>query len=493
MIVRLPAIESFHYQMPFWKAMDNGATRSVKAWHRRAGKDITDFSYLVREAMKRKGTYYYYFPTLELAKKALWDNIVEFYHHGELVASGNMIDILCPPEIRVSKNNSDHFIKLLNGSIIKLGGTDNLSVIGMNGYGYVFSEWQSQKKEAFGFISPILRENGGWALFNGTMRGMRNHLYQDIKTNKDNPRWFTQWLTPQHTKAYYWVNEAEGINVNPELINGIHPHTLRPYDNIQDIVDSGEITMTLARQEYLNDAVNTVENSYYAYELDIMQREERFSNIDMTGSEVYTFWDLGGAGNDSDDTCIVFAQFDDGKPKIIDYYQNNGRKIDHYAMILNSRNYKYGGHYAPHDVSKKFMFGDLISAARDVGIQFRRVPKTNNVQMDIEDCRRAMREISIDTSCENLFTMLQRYHESATGKPCHKNNCSVCYGASHGADAFRTLVMARKLGLVEYYLNGGKKIHLPDSVSDSASEYTEEGGIYDDGGESKGLLWQGFQ
>jgi hypothetical protein len=239
-VITLPIIQPRSYQMYFYNAMARGCNRAVKSWPRRAGKDISDFQFLVSQALKRVGTYYYYFPTLELAKKALWDNIVEFYYRGNIVASGSMIDILCPEEIRKTKNNSDHFIRLINGSIIKIGGTDKLDVVGMNGYGYVFSEWQSQKKDAFGFISPILQENGGWALFNGTMRGKRNHLYQDIHRTKNLSNWFSQWLQPEDTLEYYWVNKDADICVNEQLIGKLHPDTLRPYQNIQSIVDAGK-------------------------------------------------------------------------------------------------------------------------------------------------------------------------------------------------------------------------------------------------------------
>ena len=455
-IIRLPAVNPLFYQIPFWRAMDNGATRCVKSWHRRAGKDVTDFAFLVREAQKRVGTYYYYFPTLELAKKALWDNIVEFYWNGELTCSGNMVDILCPPELRSGKSNAEHQIRMKNGSVIKLGGTDKLDVVGMNGYGYVFSEWQNQKKEAFGFISPILRENGGWAIFNGTMRGKSNHLYQDIQNTKDLKGWFAQWLKPEMTKQYYWINEEEGINVNAELAGKIHPHTGRAFDNIQWQVDAGEISFTLAKQEYLNRAVSQSSGSYYSYELP----KCTVKRIDPHANPVYTFWDLGGATNESDSTAIIFATMPDcgGPAKIVDYYENVGHKIDHYIKVIRDKNYVYAGHYAPHDAkraSRQTGQNDMEYCRQSLGFQFDVVPKTNSVKADIEIVRRDLLNYSFDLDrTTELMTHVSNYHmNSGTGAPCHKNNCRECFGASHGADALRTMAMARHLHIVHDYLN----------------------------------------
>ena len=482
-IIRLPVIDPRHYQYAFWRAMDNGCTRAVKSWPRRGGKDISDFQFLVREALRRKGTYYYYFPTLELAKKALWDNIVEFYSFGECVAAGSMIDILCPPRIRQTKNNSDYFIRLINGSIIKIGGTDKLDVVGMNGYGYVFSEWQSQKKDAFGYISPILRENGGWALFNGTMRGQNNHLYQDIQRTKGMNGWFSEWLTPEITREYFWINEAEGISVNADLKGKLHAHTLRPYQNIQDLVDAGEISFTLARQEYLNDARGGVDGGYYGHELKTLENRVGIKSIDPFRQPVYTFWDLGGISEESDTTSITFAQIDlpNKNVNVIDYYENKGKLRGHYWEYIASLGYDYGGHYYPHDGKKHNSWNGESSAdtaERVHGAKLRYVPKTNSISNDIEIVRRNIGTCSFDENrTQQLLSHLRNYHErEATGKPCHANSCQICGGASHGADSFRTMMMAIHLDLVEPYLlkNDKDRRMFWNDNTESANEYIDE-------------------
>jgi hypothetical protein len=248
--------------------------------------------------------------------------------------------------------------------------------------------------------------------------------------------------------------------------------------------------MTYARQEFLNEAVNAVENSYYGFELEILRNEGRYGSIDMeVNAPVYTFWDLGV----SDETAITFAQIINEKFVVIDYHESSGKQIDFYAGILNSRNYQYAGHYAPHDLSKKTLFGDLISKAKEVGIDFRRVPKTNSVLEDIEECRRRMKDLYIDERCEALITHAENYHEGAGGKPCHNNSCKVCSGASHGADSLRTMFMAKHLGLIEPYLTGGKVIHLPDFVGEAENHAEQGWETANAAGGSESLLWGGVR
>jgi hypothetical protein len=50
------------------------------------------------------------------------------------------------------------------------------------------------------------------------------------------------------------------------------------------------------------------------------------------------------------------------------------------------------------------------------------------------------------------------------------------------------MFMAKHLKLISYYLMGGKKVHLPDFVSDDADGYAEDG--WDGGNEVTHPLWR---
>ncbi len=181
------------YQLAFWKAMDNGCKRAVLVWSRRSGKDKTSWNFTIREALKKKGTYFYMLPEYEHARKVIWDAIdkegIRFLDH-------------VPKEIVSGKNESEMKITLVNGSIIKLVGSDSYdSLVGTNPMGVVFSEYSIGDGRAWDFIRPILAENGGWAVFNFTPRGM-NHGWKILQQARNEPeQWFHQVLTVDDTKC----------------------------------------------------------------------------------------------------------------------------------------------------------------------------------------------------------------------------------------------------------------------------------------------------
>ena len=152
------------YQLPVLQALDNGVKRAIIVWNRRAGKDKTCFNYTIRKAFERVGTYYYFLPEYSQAKRIIWENIDN--------DGFKMLDHI-PKEITKSINHSDLKIELVNGSIIQLIGADTFkkSGVGANPVGVVFSEYSVTAPDAWGFVSPILAANDGWAIFNFTPRG----------------------------------------------------------------------------------------------------------------------------------------------------------------------------------------------------------------------------------------------------------------------------------------------------------------------------------
>lgn len=180
------------YQRPVFEALERGIKRVVSVWHRRAGKDKTFFNLMVRESIKRRGNYYYFFPTYSQGRKALWDGKDKdgFPFLGHI-----------PDECVRKKNEAEMKINLSWGSLIQLVGSDNYdSVMGTNPVGCVFSEYALQDPKAWDFIRPILVENQGWALFNFTPRG-RNHGWELYQSALQDPAWFVHLLTIDDTKA----------------------------------------------------------------------------------------------------------------------------------------------------------------------------------------------------------------------------------------------------------------------------------------------------
>lgn len=180
------------YQIPILKAWDSGIKRLFWVAHRRSGKDKTIFANIPKKMMERIGTYYYFLPTYAQAKKVIWTGAdkdgFKFLDH-------------FPKEIVKSINQADMIIELINGSILQMVGADNIDrIVGTNPIGVVFSEYSLMKPDVWNFISPILRENEGWAVFIMTPRGT-NHAWDLMQTIKNDPKWFVQTLTVEDTQA----------------------------------------------------------------------------------------------------------------------------------------------------------------------------------------------------------------------------------------------------------------------------------------------------
>lgn len=188
-----PLYKPRDYQVPINKAFDNGIKRLIHIWHRRCGKDITDLNIMIAEMAQYVGNYYYFLPTYAQAKKVIWE--------GKTKEGVPFLDFFPKELIEGKPNDTELKIKFKTGSLFQLIGSDNIdSVVGTNPRGCVFSEFPLQDPKAWNYIRPILAENGGWAIFNGTPRG-KNHAWNMIQMARDNHLWFSEILTVNDTNV----------------------------------------------------------------------------------------------------------------------------------------------------------------------------------------------------------------------------------------------------------------------------------------------------
>lgn len=236
-VVKLPVLDFRWYQKPVWNALnDKGIKRAITIWPRRNGKDLTAINIIAAMSQKRVGLYYYMAPFYQQVRQIIW--------LGQDGTGERFIDYI-PEGLIERKLDQEMRIYLENGSQIKLCGSDNIdSIVGSNPVGIVMTEFSLHKPEAWDYLRPILAENGGWALFNGTPRGL-NHFYRMAegarKDTKD--KWFYQYLTRDDT----------GI---PSL------------DAIQDDRDSG-MPESLIEQEYYCSWTSSSEETFIP--LDIVE------------------------------------------------------------------------------------------------------------------------------------------------------------------------------------------------------------------------------
>ena len=394
------------YQLPILRALDSGVKRAVWVAHRRCGKDVTILNWVITQLIMKPQTCFYVLPTYSQAKKIIWDSLNN---------DGKRILDYFPSEFITSKNSQQMQIRFGNGSLFQLIGSDNIdSLMGTNPKIVIFSEYALQNPAAWQFISPILKVNGGVAVFISTPRG-KNHFYDLYNFAQTNVDWYCQRLTVEDT------NVLTKEDVDKEIADGM----------------SEEVAM----QEYYVSFDRGVEGSYYGRILDRMRNEERICRVPYDHrSPVDTYWDCGYG----DSTAIVFGQHVGAEFRVIDYYESNGEALAHYIKHLQSKDYVYGTHYLPHDAgSGSLQTGHSIQkSAAELGLKSTVLPR-DDLEVGIDMTRGLLGRCYIDaTKCKQLIKCLENYRKRYNEATNSYSQTPIHDWASHGSDAMRYCAMS---------------------------------------------------
>jgi hypothetical protein len=407
-IIHLNKFVPRSYQKPILDAILNkGYKRVVAIMPRRAGKDVCGFNLMIKCALKKVGVYYYIFPTYSQAKKVIWDSIT---NTGE-----KFLDYI-PSELIISKNSQEQKIKLLNGSLIQLVGSDNVdSLMGTNPQGIIFSEYALQDPRAYQFLRPILLANDGWALFLSTPRG-KNHLWELYNIALHNPEWYAIKLSIEDT------GHISLHDISKEKAEGL-------------------ISDDLIQQEYFCSFEMGVEGAYYAKYIDRMRVRGQIGIVPWEPAfKVHSVWDLGVR----DSTTIIMFQTIGQTVRIIDCYENSKVGLEHYVKVLQQKEYNWGKHIAPHDIRVK-EFGSGMTRwekAKQLGITFIVAPDLS-IEDGIESVRSSFSKIWIDeANCKLLLKALENYRQEFDSKKKVYKSHPLHDFSSHFSDAMRYLAIS---------------------------------------------------
>lgn len=407
-VIRLNKFIPRKYQLPVIDALENkGYKRIIVIWPRRAGKDVMAFNLIIRAALKRIGVYYYCFPSYTQAKKVIWDSITN---------SGEKFLDYIPKELIESANSQEMKIKLKNGSLIQLVGSDNIdALVGTNPRGIVFSEYALQDPRAYQFLRPILLANDGWALFVSTPRG-KNNFWELYQIAKNSPTWYCNKLTVEDT-GHISLHE-----IDKERAEGL-------------------MSDDLIQQEYFTSFELGVEGAYYAKYMDKIRLNGQIGCVPWEpGFKVHTAWDLGVR----DSTSIIFFQNVGATIRIIDYYEKNKEGLEHYAKVLESKPYVYGRHIAPHDIAvREFGSGmTRLEKARQLGLKFI-VAGDISIVDGIEAVRTTLGKCWFDErNCSQLIKALENYRQEYDQKKKVYKSQPLHDIFSHASDAMRYLAVS---------------------------------------------------
>lgn len=428
------------YQLPVWKYLESGGKRAIEIWHRRAGKDEVCLHWAAVSAIKHPATYWHMLPEAAQARKAIWEAVNP--HSGK-----RRIDEAFPKEIRASTREQEMMLRLINGATWQVVGSDNFnSLVGSPPYGVVFSEWALADPQAWAYIRPILRENGGWAFFVTTPRG-DNHAKAMYDSGLIRAGWFSEKLKVTQTKI-----------LTPEELE----------EERQEYLDDwGEDQGTaLFEQEWMCSFRAAIIGAYYASELVKAEKEGRVTQVPyIEGVPVATWWDLGY----DDSTSIWFSQTVGREIHLIDYYENNNQGLLHYGKILKEKakngNWVYGTHTGPHDTMKHELgpgkdlkeqaaklkdpvtdenFSFVFSVANRIKDQQQGIQAVRSILpfcwFDKENTTAGNRERKVGLpSLENYRNKWDEKNKTFLNQPLHD-------WASHGAKAFETMAISHQFG-----------------------------------------------
>lgn len=199
---------------------------------------------------------------------------------------------------------------------------------------------------------------------------------------------------------------------------------------------------------YIDEAFNVAnEGNYYGQQFNKIHATNRICTVPYVEHlPVYTAWDLGM----SDDTSVWFFQFYGMEIRVIDYYAANGEGFGHYAAVLREKKYRYARHFAPHDIAVRELGtgASRMEIAASLGIKFERIPTNLNVLDGIDNVREMLDYCWFDEEkCEDGLKCLQAYKKEWDEKLGRYKSHPLHDWASHGADSFRTMAVAWKMGL----------------------------------------------
>ena len=191
----------------------------------------------------------------------------------------------------------------------------------------------------------------------------------------------------------------------------------------------------------------SVEGAYYAKEMARARKEGRITAVPHDpATEVNTFWDLGI----NDTNVIWFHQQVGREHRLIDYYENSGEGLAHYAQVLKAKPYTYGTHYGPHDLNVMELGTGKTRAnvLKGLGVKpLRVIPRTQDIRNDIQQVRNVFPACWFDErKCGKGIVHLDNYRKEWDEKLGEFKDRPFHDSASHGADGFRCFaVRAKKL------------------------------------------------
>lgn len=371
---------------------------NVLVCHRRFGKSVLAINELILHAVNNPNHKLAYIaPTYRQGKAIAWDYLKQYTK--PLMYFGG------------DKNETELRIDLWNGSKIQIYGADNNdSLRGLGFHGVIMDEYAIMAPRTWTeIVRPAISDTLGWVIFIGTPMG-HNQFWEvydyALRGHKD---WFGKMYRASET----------GVIPADELEQAASIMTEEQYN-----------------QEFECSFTAAVSGSYYGKLMTKADNENRIGPVPVDSNVgVETWWDLGIG----DSTAIWFAQRVGEEVHLIDYYENSGESLMHYADVLEDKGYAYSRHIAPHDIQARELGTgkSRLEVSQELGIMFEVAPRLE-VDHGIESVRNALPYCWFDREkCKLGIDALRQYRKQWDEKNQVFKNKPLHDWCSHSADAFR--------------------------------------------------------
>jgi len=388
--------------------MHNNLKRwNVLVMHRRFGKTVFAVNHMIKHVLTcplPRPRVALIAPTFTQAKRISWDYVK---HYAGVIPGVTFNET----ELRADFPN--------NGRIMLLSGENPDALRGIYLDLCVFDEYGMQNPRVWGeVVRPALSDREGAAIFLGTPAG-HNHFFDILQQAKEQE--------DEGSDQWYWkIAKASETKVVKELE-----------------LDAAKMQMTPEQydQEYECSFTAAIIGAYYGKLLAALDDENRITRVPYDPAlPVHTAWDLGI----NDSTAIWFAQvYRGGAVNVIDYYENSGVGLDHYAEVLRQKDYHWGDHLAPHDIEVRELGTgkSRLETAFGLGIRFKVIPKMK-IADGINAARMLIPKCYFDREkCNEGLEMLRQYRQEWDDRKRMFRDQPRHDFTSHSADAFRYLAL----------------------------------------------------
>jgi hypothetical protein len=410
------------HQMQLWDYLHAGGKRAIAVWHRRAGKDEICLHHTAVSAFRKIGNYWHCLPEYAQARKAVFTAVNP--HTGV-----RRIDEAFPPALRESTNESEMFIRLVNGSTWQCIGSDAYNrTVGSSAAGVVFSEYALCNPSAWAYMRPMLEENNGWAVFITTPRG-RNHAFDMFRYAQQRGDWFSQMLAVSDTNA---LSEAQQVDALDEY----------------KALYGADMGRAAYEQEYECSWNAATIGSIWGTEMAEVRAEGRIldSVEAIADRPVNRCWDLGV----SDDTSVWFWQSQGAQVVLLHHIAASGVGVewfrDEIFRIHEQYGWLHGNDHVPHDAKvKEWGSGRTrVETMSALGLKPILVPLAT-IEDGVNAVRRVLPLCVFHTRCEDGgISALEQYRREWDDEKKAFRASAVHDWTSHPADAFRYLAMSYK-------------------------------------------------